>query len=55
MASWQPASDSLKQLAACLKDSLSGADPNVQRQAEQVRERERERDSRCAPTPQMSD
>ncbi|PNY29515.1 Importin subunit beta-2, partial [Tolypocladium capitatum] len=32
--SWQPASESLRQLAACLKDSLSGFDKNAQKQAE---------------------
>ncbi|KAM3513211.1 hypothetical protein MY11210_003153 [Beauveria gryllotalpidicola] len=32
--SWQPAPESLRQLAACLKDSLSGFDKNAQKQAE---------------------
>ncbi|OAQ93805.1 importin beta-2 subunit [Purpureocillium lilacinum] len=32
--SWQPAPESLGQLAACLKDSLSGFDKNAQKQAE---------------------
>jgi transportin-1 len=36
MSSWQPSPDSLKQLAACLKDSLSGINPNAQRQAEMM-------------------
>lgn len=31
---WQPAPESLRQLAACLKDSLSGFDKNAQKQAE---------------------
>ncbi|KAI9155230.1 Importin subunit beta-2 [Paramyrothecium foliicola] len=31
---WQPATDSLNQLAACLKDSLSGFDKAAQKQAE---------------------
>ncbi|XP_044716345.1 importin subunit beta-2 [Hirsutella rhossiliensis] len=34
--SWQPAPESLRQLAACLKDSLSGFDKNAQKQAEQM-------------------
>lgn len=34
--SWQPAPESLSQLAACLKDSLSGFDKAAQKQAEQV-------------------
>lgn len=34
--SWQPAPESLSQLAACLKDSLSGFDKTAQKQAEQV-------------------
>lgn len=33
---WQPAPESLSQLAACLKDSLSGFDKNAQKQAEIV-------------------
>lgn len=33
---WQPSPESLQQLAACLKDSLSGFDKNAQKQAEQV-------------------
>ncbi|KAG6005112.1 hypothetical protein E4U54_000410 [Claviceps lovelessii] len=32
--SWQPAPDSVRQLAACLKDSLSGLDKNAQKNAE---------------------
>lgn len=36
MSSWQPAPESLGQLAACLKDSLSGFDKNAQKQAELV-------------------
>ena len=36
MSSWQPAPESLQQLAACLKDSLSGFDKNAQKQAELV-------------------
>ncbi|KAF4121818.1 hypothetical protein GMORB2_1658 [Geosmithia morbida] len=32
--SWQPSTDSLRQLAACLKDSLSGFDKNAQKQSE---------------------
>ncbi|RMJ14477.1 hypothetical protein CDV36_005838 [Fusarium kuroshium] len=32
--SWQPATESLQQLAACLKDSLSGFDKNAQKQAD---------------------
>ncbi|KAG6035959.1 hypothetical protein E4U41_005875 [Claviceps citrina] len=32
--SWQPAADSVRQLAACLKDSLSGYDKNAQKNAE---------------------
>jgi hypothetical protein len=35
--SWEPAPDSLRQLATCLKDSLSGFDKNLQKQAELVR------------------
>lgn len=35
--SWQPANESLQQLAACLKDSLSGFDKNAQKQADLVR------------------
>jgi hypothetical protein len=35
--SWQPATESLQQLAACLKDSLSGFDKNAQKQADLVR------------------
>ncbi|TDZ21519.1 Importin subunit beta-2 [Colletotrichum sidae] len=31
---WQPAPESLSQLASCLKDSLSGFDKNAQKQAE---------------------
>ncbi|PHH90308.1 hypothetical protein CDD83_4046 [Cordyceps sp. RAO-2017] len=31
---WQPAPESLRQLAACLRDSLSGFDKNAQKQAE---------------------
>ncbi|KAL0932963.1 importin beta-2 [Colletotrichum truncatum] len=31
---WQPAPESLSQLAACLKDSLSGFDKNAQKQAD---------------------
>ncbi|KAF4344257.1 Importin subunit beta-2 [Fusarium beomiforme] len=34
MSSWEPAPDSLQQLAACLKDSLSGFDKTAQKQAE---------------------
>lgn len=34
---WQPAPESLRQLASCLKDSLSGFDKNAQKQAEVVR------------------
>ncbi|PON23200.1 hypothetical protein TGAM01_v207973 [Trichoderma gamsii] len=34
--SWQPAPESLSQLAACLKDSLSGFDKTAQKQAEQM-------------------
>ncbi|KAF4982046.1 hypothetical protein FZEAL_2296 [Fusarium zealandicum] len=34
MSSWQPAPESLQQLAACLKDSLSGFDKNAQKQAD---------------------
>ncbi|KAM6476330.1 armadillo-type protein [Trichoderma sp. SZMC 28011] len=34
--SWQPAPESLSQLAACLKDSLSGFDKAAQKQAEQM-------------------
>ncbi|KAI9902869.1 hypothetical protein N3K66_002221 [Trichothecium roseum] len=34
MSSWQPSIDSLRQLASCLKDSLSGFDKNAQKQAE---------------------
>lgn len=34
--SWQPAPESLRQLASCLKDSLSGFDKNAQKQAEIV-------------------
>ena len=34
--SWQPVPESLSQLAAFLKDSLSGFDQNAQKQAEQV-------------------
>lgn len=33
---WQPAPESLSQLAACLKDSLSGFDKNAQKQADLV-------------------
>ncbi|KID70257.1 Importin subunit beta-2 [Metarhizium brunneum] len=32
--SWQPSQDSLRQLAACLRDSLSGFDKSAQKQAE---------------------
>ncbi|QPG94088.1 hypothetical protein C2857_004576 [Epichloe festucae Fl1] len=32
--SWQPSPDSVRQLAACLKDSLSGLDKNAQKNAE---------------------
>ncbi|KJZ75617.1 hypothetical protein HIM_05080 [Hirsutella minnesotensis 3608] len=35
---WQPAPESLRQLASCLKDSLSGFDKNAQKQAEQMLE-----------------
>ena len=35
--SWQPAPESLQQLAACLKDSLSGFDKTAQKQADLVR------------------
>ncbi|KAI1487486.1 armadillo-type protein [Biscogniauxia mediterranea] len=34
MSSWQPVPESLSQLAACLKDSLSGFDKAAQKQAE---------------------
>lgn len=34
--SWQPTQESLTQLAACLKDSLSGFDKNAQKRAELV-------------------
>jgi transportin-1 len=34
---WQPSPESLSQLAAFLKDSLSGFDKNAQKQAELVR------------------
>lgn len=34
MATWQPSPDSLRTLAACLKDSLSGFDKTAQKQAE---------------------
>ncbi|KAF4508781.1 hypothetical protein G6O67_005120 [Ophiocordyceps sinensis] len=34
--SWQPAPESLRQLASCLKDSLSGFDKNAQKQSEQM-------------------
>jgi hypothetical protein len=34
---WQPVPESLSQLAACLKDSLSGVDKAAQKQAENVR------------------
>lgn len=34
--SWQPSHDSLQQLAACLKDSLSGFNKTLQKQAELV-------------------
>ncbi|KAK2603790.1 hypothetical protein QQS21_003992 [Conoideocrella luteorostrata] len=34
--SWQPSQDSVRQLAACLKDSLSGFDKNAQKNAEAV-------------------
>lgn len=34
---WQPNSESLSQLAACLKDSLSGFNKAAQKQAEIVR------------------
>jgi hypothetical protein len=37
MSSWQPAPDSLQQLATCLKDSLSGFDKSAQKQADLVR------------------
>ncbi|KAI5458433.1 armadillo-type protein [Mariannaea sp. PMI_226] len=33
---WQPNPESLQQLAACLKDSLSGFDKNAQKQADQM-------------------
>lgn len=33
---WQPNEESLRTLAACLKDSLSGFDKAVQKQAEGV-------------------
>lgn len=33
---WQPNPESLKQLASCLKDSLSGFDKQAQKQAELV-------------------
>lgn len=33
---WQPNPESLNQLAACLKDSLSGFDKTAQKQAELV-------------------
>ncbi|KAK0392091.1 hypothetical protein NLU13_1589 [Sarocladium strictum] len=36
MSTWQPAAESLNQLAAFLKDSLSGFDKNAQKQAEQM-------------------
>ncbi|KEY65947.1 hypothetical protein S7711_07751 [Stachybotrys chartarum IBT 7711] len=36
--SWQPAPESLGQLAACLKDSLSGFDKNAQKRAEEMLE-----------------
>ena len=36
MAAWQPNPESLKTLAACLKDSLSGFNKTAQKQAEQV-------------------
>lgn len=35
--SWQPAPESLTQLATCLKNSLSGFDKTAQKQAELVR------------------
>ncbi|KAK5995885.1 Importin subunit beta-2 [Cladobotryum mycophilum] len=38
MSSWQPSQQSLSQLAACLKDSLSGYDKNAQKQAESMLE-----------------
>lgn len=34
--SWQPAPESLQQLASCLKDSLSGFDKNAQKQADHM-------------------
>ncbi|KAM5356421.1 hypothetical protein ACJ41O_003067 [Fusarium nematophilum] len=34
MSNWQPAQESLQQLAACLKDSLSGFDKSAQKQAD---------------------
>lgn len=34
---WQPAPESLSQLAICLKDSLSGFDKAARKQAETVR------------------
>jgi hypothetical protein len=37
MSTWQPSPESLNQLAAFLKDSLSGFDKNAQKQAELVR------------------
>lgn len=36
MAAWQPNPESLKTLAACLKDTLSGFNKGAQKQAEQV-------------------
>lgn len=36
MAAWQPNPESLKTLAACLKDSLSGFNKTAQKQAEQM-------------------
>jgi hypothetical protein len=42
---WQPVPESLSQLAACLKDSLSGFDKAAQKQAETVR------CPRCSPVP----
>lgn len=38
MAAWQPNPESLRTLAACLKDSLSGFNKTAQKQAEQVSE-----------------
>jgi hypothetical protein len=37
MSSWEPSPDSLQQLAACLKDSLSGFNKTAQKQADLVR------------------